>query len=281
MGIAGGLVAWMFVVPAGLVGSQRNSESLTQWWQLVATKACGSGYDLFAGDSYSLQNQSLLNAGRHLGNWTAHVFAGGSDDRRRVAEGEPLHVMDAPSAERGWRRCATLALLAAGLVWQCGKTRDRLTLAAVFGLCTAATLVVAPIARAHYFLLLIPALPLVPLWFVRAGHERLARWAAWLPAGLVVSHYLASPLVGRVGLLGIGTAVWFAGCAGAMIVVARRASRTAQPAEVYSFRVRAGAAIAPPDQAVAAGRLKVDDRTVARRGLGSLPADLFHHERDG
>ena len=234
-------MACILVVPAGLIGAERNLQSLTRWWKLVATKASDAGYDLFAGDSYSLQNQSLQNATRHLGNFIAYEFAGGSDDRRRMAEGEPLHAMDAPLADHvlaGLR--LAIVVLAGWLTWQAGVRRDRLSLAAAFGLCSVATLVVSPIARAHYFVLLVPAMPLVPLWFARAGHAKFgARWAAWIPAGLVLAHYLVNPVAGRLGLLGIGTATWFAASATAMIVILRRSARLPQPIELHAFRVRA------------------------------------------
>ncbi len=183
------------MIPAGLIGAERNLQSLTRWWKLVATKASDVGYDLFAGDSYSLQNQSLQNATRHLGNFIAYEFAGGSDDRRRVAEGEPLHVMDAPLADRvlaGLR--LAIVVLAGWLTWQAGVRRDRLSLAAAFGLCSVATLVVAPIARAHYFVLLVPAIPLVPLWFARAGQAKFAALG-----GLDSSGAGPGPLPGQSG----------------------------------------------------------------------------------
>ncbi len=152
-------------MPAALIGAERNAQSLERWWNLVATKAPDAGYDLFAGDSYSTQNQSLLNAGRHLGNWLAYEFAGGSDDRLRVPDGEPAHVMDAPLVG-GLLTAVRLAIVAlAGLLtWHCGLRRDRLTLAAAFGLACVATLIVSPISRAHYYLLLLPAVLLLPLW---------------------------------------------------------------------------------------------------------------------
>jgi hypothetical protein len=278
LGIFSGLMACFFLIPTALIGAERNVQSLDRWWKLVAMKASDAGYDLFAGNSYSLQNQSLLNATRHLGNWVAYEFAGGSDDRQRVSAGQPAHAMDAPLIGR-LLLAARLAIvaLAASLTWYCGLRHDRLTLVAAFGLACTATLVVSPISRAHYFVLLLPAAMFVPLWFDRAGHPRLARCLAGVPVALLVSHYLIVSWVGRLGMLGIGTTVWFAVSSVAMIAVQWRQRKQSQLPEIHSFRVRATA----PDsiEVVETGGLQIDDRTVARGGLGALVPDLLHHER--
>lgn len=278
LGLFSGLMACFFLIPAALIGTERNVQSLDRWWKLVAMKASDTGYDLFAGNSYSLQNQSLLNATRHLGNWVAYEFAGGRDDRQRVIAGQPAHVMDAPQISRLLLavRLAIVALAAAS-TWYCGLRRDRLTLVATFGLACAATLVVSPISRAHYFVLLLPAVLFVPLWFDRAGYARLARCLAGVPVALVVSHYLAVSWVGRVGMLGIGTSVWFAVSSVAMMAIQRRQRKQSQRPEIHAFRVRATAPDAIGE--LEAGKLQIDDRTVARGGLGALVPDLLHHER--
>jgi hypothetical protein len=287
LGIVAGLVICFLVVPAALIGAERNAQSLGRWWDLVAMKASDTGYDLFAGNSYSLQNQSLLNATRHFGNWVAYEFSGGSHDRARVNAGEPLHVMDAPLVGRLLLAVRlAIVVLAGWLTWQSGLRRDRLTITAAFALACVATLVVSPISRAHYFVLLLPAALFVPLWFERAGQARLARVLAWVPVALVVSHYLAVSWVGRVGMLGIGTAGWFTVSAVAMIVIERRTAAGSEHPVIHAFRVRAAAlevpAAAPlPGALRAPGALQIDDRAVARGGLGPLVPDLVHHEREG
>ncbi len=275
LGTVWGLVVCLLIIPAALIGAERNALSLDRWWNLVATKAPDAGYDLFAGNSYSMQNQSLLNAARHLGNWVAYEFAGGSNDRLRVSDGGAPHVMDAPRVGQMLLalRLAIVAL-AAWLAWRCGRRGDPLTTAAAFGLACVAALIVSPISRAHYFVLLLPAVLWVPLWLERAGQARLARWAAWAPATLVVSHYIAASLVGRIGLLGIGTTVWFVVSASVMLVLERRRETWPERGVIHSFRVGPPA----PDSA---GSLQVDDRTVTSLRLGALLPNLAHHERNG
>ena len=54
--------------------------------------------------------------------------------------------------------------------------------AAGFGLACGALLVVSPVARNHYFVLLVPAVLFVPLWFDRLGHHRAAVVLAIVPS---------------------------------------------------------------------------------------------------
>jgi hypothetical protein len=102
----------------------------------------------------------------------------------------------------------------------------------VFGLACVATLVISPIARGHYFMLLLPALPLLPLWFRREGMPRWAVASALAPPLLVTLHYVALDPFGRMGLLGLGTAAWYLLSGLAVLLVSRtaRASTEAEPA---------------------------------------------------
>jgi hypothetical protein len=103
---------------------------------------------------------------------------------------------------------AMLLLVAAGLmaVWR----RDVLGQAATIGMACAAALVVSPISRGFYHTELVPGVLLLPLWLLSRDMPRAARMMAWTPAALVLMHYLALPIAGRIGLLGIGTATWYA-----------------------------------------------------------------------
>ena len=118
----------------------------------------------------------------------------------------------------------------------------------MFGLATAGTLVVAPIARVHYYVLLLPAMLFVPLWFERSGSKRLARWLAALPAALVLAHYLAAGLAARAGLLGLGTTVWVLSAAATLVALAWR--REHGVPQVTAFRVRAAALDEATDSSV-------------------------------
>jgi hypothetical protein len=65
------------------------------------------------------------------------------------------------------------------------------------------------VARGHYFVLFLPAALFVPLWFIKCGAPRRAFRGAVVPALLVVAHYALLEYTGRVGLLGIGTTLWY------------------------------------------------------------------------
>src|SRR5207237_858956 len=95
---------------------------------------------------------------------------------------------------------------------------NRLLWGAAFGLAAVATLIVAPVARGHYFVLLLPAALFVPLWLIQSGNRGAGVRSAVVPALLVVAHYSLLNYAGRIGLLGIGTTLWyFAACSRCMI----------------------------------------------------------------
>ncbi len=171
-GTLAGLLLCLFIVPSLMVGWQENQLHLTQWWNRVGNKAHQTGYDRFAGDSYSVKNQSLSNALHHLGNWTMYQFAGGPHDLPFENEKTfiPDFATDKPPFERMLMvlRGAVVALV--GLLgWRSMRSREPLALAAGFGLAAVATLIAAPVARAHYFVLALPAAA------VRAGVALAAR----------------------------------------------------------------------------------------------------------
>ncbi|HTU23937.1 MAG TPA: glycosyltransferase 87 family protein [Pirellulales bacterium] len=224
-GLAAGMALWLLVVPALAIGWQRNLDCLARWASLVPTKAIDTGPGLFAGDSYSVRNQSLVNAVRHLGNWIPEESGGPGD---RLPFSAPN---DAPRAKHNAAvdqvllavRLAVLGTAALAAVWA-GRRQLPLAGAAVFGLGMVATLVVSPVARTHYFLLVAPAV-LFAAWFVdRAGWPRRAQWLAWTPTVLVVPHYLFPAEAGRIGWLGIGIAVWLIAAGAAVWLAGRRAA---------------------------------------------------------
>jgi hypothetical protein len=70
------------------------------------------------------------------------------------------------------------------------------------------------VARGHYYVLFLPAALFIPLWLLQCGKRRAAFRAAMIPAVLVAVHYLLLQYAGRIGVLGIGTTIWyFAACA--------------------------------------------------------------------
>ncbi len=158
-GVAAGLVALLLMVPAGLVGWRTNLAHLDTWWHTVAMRLEDTTSD-FAGDSSSPRNQSLVNATERFGNWIDHCFADGPNDVDPTAARNQgtVFLMDAPIVGH-----ILLAVrLAAGLMlvvvaYRVARYGDSLALAAAFGLACALTLVLAPIVRGHYYVLLLPA----------------------------------------------------------------------------------------------------------------------------
>ena len=104
-----------------------------------------------------------------------------------------------------------------------------------FGLACCATLVVSPLSWGHYFMVELPALICVPIWFWRRGMPMVARIAAGVPVVLSWSYYVAMPYVGGLGVLGLGTAAWFLGVCGLVLC-----------AEVSGGFTRTSASIAEP-----------------------------------
>ncbi len=215
-GLAFGMVAWLFLVPALALGWQSNVAHLGTWWKTVGVRAESISEDDFAGNSTTVRNQSLANAAYRLGNWSHYMFAGGPSDlgpEQRRKGGSGL-LMDSAWADRAILALrVTAGLLLIGVCYRLSWTGNPLDQAALFGMACLATLVVFTIARGHYYMLLLPANVFVPLWLVRSGRVRLALGMAVAPLILVFAHYLALDYAGRVGVLGLGTALWyFAGC---------------------------------------------------------------------
>jgi hypothetical protein len=224
-GVAIGLVLFVLVVPAALVGWKANLHHLETWSRFMLTKADNGGMDPRSGNSHSSRNQSLQNAAYRLGNFSAYMLAGGPDDQEVERRFDaPKMAMDSPVAEHLLfvaRVAMTLALLALGAVLVRGDG-DRLNLATGFAISLVAMLVVSPVARGHYFLLLAPAVLLVPLWLARHGRLRAAMVIAAVPALLSVLHYALLPLgSGRIGLLGMGVTAWLMAI---MVLLARTAA---------------------------------------------------------
>lgn len=129
-------------------------------------------------------------------------------------------AMDSSTADRFLfvsRASLALALLALG-VRLARRPGSKLNLATGFALACVTMLAVSPVARGHYFLLLAPAILLVPLWLGRHGHPRAGIVMAAIPPVLSILHYVLLPYGGRVGLLGFGTAAWLMA---AMVLIAR------------------------------------------------------------
>jgi hypothetical protein len=220
LGFSFGLLLFFFFVPAMLLGWNANLHHLDTWGRFMLTKADNGGMDPRSGNSHSARNQSLQNAAYRLGNFGSHIFGDGPDDTLVERFDAPKMAMDSSAADRFLflsRAMLGLALLALGI--RLGREPgNKLNMATGFALACVTMLAVSPVARAHYFLLLAPAVILVPLWLDRHGRSRAGVVMAAIPPVLSVLHYIVLPYGGRVGLLGFGTAAWLMA---AMVLIAR------------------------------------------------------------
>lgn len=226
VGVALGLVLCFLLLPAALIGWNANLRHLNTWTHQVLVSAGDStatpGFD---SDTHSVRNQCLGNALYRLGNFGAYQLAGGPEDPLVDGDNPPPRLMDAPSVNTTllFVRIALLAaLLLVGLRLGAGGAAP-IGQAAGFGLACAVMLVVSPVARNHYFVIMAPAVLFVPLWLSQMGRRRSAMILALVPGVLIVLQYVLLPYVGRIGLLGLGTTGWVM----AAMVLMDRTSRSA------------------------------------------------------
>ena len=204
---AGGLL-YLFGIPAVCVGWQKNIHHLKRWAETVAANERIGSTAKF--DIHSPRNQSLSNAVLLLGETIR-----GELPRRRIRGG------DSPRARRYGHRgvvavnVAAVGMLAVLALATCRRD-DPGDLAAVFGMACCATLMVSPLSWGHYYMMMLPAVLFVPLRLARAGWVSLAMVVAAVPVLLTWGHYVFLRWTGRLGLLGLGTAAWFAAACGAL-----------------------------------------------------------------
>jgi hypothetical protein len=208
-GCVAGSLFFLLLLPASLVGWDKNLAYLDTWYDKVVTKVNDVRTDDFAEKVDSPRNQSVSNAVFRFGNWVAFEIAGGPDDRV-TGKANGLMPMDAPVVSHvllGVRGLALLAVL--GVAVRAGRSQSSLLWGAALGLACVATLIVSPVARGHYYVLFLPAAIFVPLWLLEQGKPREAFRAALVPAALVALHYVLLKYAGRIGVLGIGTTIWY------------------------------------------------------------------------
>ncbi len=210
-GVAVGSLVWWLIIPAAVLGWDANIAYLHRWHGKVIAKAEDVRSEDFGGDVTSPRNQSLANAAYRMGNWLAYRTKLGPDDRlidsTETATGKM--PMDAPGPERAvWlaRMLTVLSLVATVLVL--GRRGSRVDLALLIGIGCVATLVVSPVSRGHYFVMLAPALLLIPAWLRRVGYRGVADLTPFIPAAACLAHYLGLEFTGRIGLLGMTTSFW-------------------------------------------------------------------------
>jgi hypothetical protein len=240
LGIACGAFLFVLALPAACVGWGKNLHYLETWVQRVASNPAVGEQAKFHIDSIS--NQSLGNAAHRL----AATVRGPVRD---PSGGKYWLAVDTAIAQQRQNdqftgrvvqisRAVIVALLLAVVV-RVSLTSDKLAKAAAFGLAMLATLLVSPLAWGHYYVLVLPAVLFAPLWLKECGHPAVSRiLATGLPA-LIWMHYVLMPWTGPIGLLGLGTTLWFL-VACAFSLVARAPSRGETPASLLDLRADSG-----------------------------------------
>jgi hypothetical protein len=210
VGVVAGLLLFVLVLPSLAIGPSANVKHLNTWFNDVLLNKQGKSDDDFS--VHTLRNQSFDNAAYRLGNWTAHVIDGGKDDQLIDTPANREAEMPMDNAWAQWiLRLIQLGLLAllfkAG--WTAARNDDWLAAATVFALSCLLMSAISPVFRGHYYILWLPAAWLVPLYCWRSGRADLGTALAIAGCALVWMHYLLLPWAGRVGVLGLGAAVWY------------------------------------------------------------------------
>jgi len=212
-GVVCGAVMFLLFVPATLVGWQANLKHLDEFTHRKLVKANDYQAADATGNTRTIRNQSLSNSIIRLGSYIDYQFLGGPDDRIMDGDWRAARVMamDSPSVQRALlaaRGGAVLLLLGVGLI--CVWREDVLGQVATIAMAGAAALVVSPISRGSYYAELAPGVLILPLWLLAHKMKGVSLLMAWGPVVMVVAHYLLLSFTGRIGLLGIGTAIWYA-----------------------------------------------------------------------
>jgi hypothetical protein len=206
------MIFFLLLVPTILIGWNDNLRHLKTWYtDIVANERFGETHKISYQDSH---NQSLDNAVHLLGNWFASTFTGGADDRdTSLSTAPPSQLpMDAPIVKAILvvpPVLLTLLLIAVAVRWH--SETVGVGQLAVFGLACAMSLSLSPVTWRHHFVMLLPGMLFLP-WALYEEYRSMARWLAILAATLVLGQYitrgLAGNITGRLGLLGIGIAIW-------------------------------------------------------------------------
>ena len=204
-GVACGALVWLVLLPASVLGWRANLDHLQTWSGIVL--ATDRGDPDRGSNPHAARNQSLANAVYRCGNFVL-AAAGDAPDDRLIDH--PGHVGRPTPMDAAWIRTAlhgVRAVFLALLVLLALRTARVGGELALFGWACALSLVLSPVSRGHHFVLLWPAALLVPLELRRRG-VRGARPLAVAAAAMCLLHYAWPPFMGRLGLLGIFTALW-------------------------------------------------------------------------
>jgi hypothetical protein len=208
-GVLAGLAFFLLAVPAVLIGWRANQDHLDRWYaRIVVNEHVGPAANF---NIHSYRNQSLANA---LGlAHTAVARWSAPDPSPTTSVGRPEPVAS-PAARVLIGLVLAVLLLVGGSLGRRGNDLDQAT---AYGLACCAILLVSPIAWGHYYSANTLAVLFVPSWLLRQGRPVQARVAAVIPPILSWTYYLGMPYAGGLGLLGLGTTVWFLAVCGSIL----------------------------------------------------------------
>ena len=208
-GLVVGLAVGIWIVPASIVGWDRNQTYLETWRRDVLARTNELSNDPFAGDSHSRKNQSPMNGVWLLGNSLLRVENVGEPTSSETAF--PMDLPFGKKLQMGVRVTAILAtcIVLLAILWR-GSPHSLLV---AFAVANAATLLVVPIARGHYFMAMWPAAVWAPRWLMQfnpmqAKFQLGCWWLTQIPPILLILHYLFESTLGQLGILGIGVWIW-------------------------------------------------------------------------
>ena len=208
-GLVVGLAVGIWIVPASIVGWDRNQTYLETWRRDVLARTNELSNDPFAGDSHSRKNQSPMNGVWLLGNSLMRVENVGEPTASETAF--PMDLPFGKKLQMGVRVTAILAtcIVLLAILWR-GSPHSLLV---AFAVANAATLLVVPIARGHYFMAMWPAAVWAPRWLMQfnpmqAKFQLGCWWLTQIPPILLILHYLFESTLGELGILGIGVWIW-------------------------------------------------------------------------
>lgn len=210
-GLVAGLAIGIWILPASIVGWERNQTYLETWRRVVLTRSNELSNDPFAGDSHSNKNQSPMNGFWLLGN---KLLSERTEGNLTLSNTTKIKPMDLPSGKFFLTIVRTISILTTvvallAILWH--RTSNALLIA--FVVANAATLLVVPIARGHYFMAMWPAAVWAPRWLlhtftVTPRFQIGSWWLTQIPPILLILHYLFESFVGALGILGIGVWIW-------------------------------------------------------------------------
>ena len=284
-GVVVGLVLFVLVIPAAAVGWSANLGHLATWSRKVATNADPGQESKFHADSAT--NQSFAGAAHSLAliltpetpndlRGLARRFGKTADERRF---GVDRAAAEMRRADRSTQRLVKVGqgiflLVLLGLAIAPGRD-DKVGQAVGFAMACVGMLLISPVAWTHYYMMILPASLVVPLWLWKRGHLVSSRVMAITPVLLVWAHYLAKRSVGPIGLLGLGTAAWFVAICAMMVRVrlleARRPKRLAIPRDHSERPILRTRGLHRPAGLTPVGQGRPDSSRIDRRK--SVPPD--------